>query len=119
MPKKSRRVASRQAQLSGRSKRVRTHGPAGIPATESPSLALEPRAHGWAPAETRPSSQTAPQGPAALQTSRPTLAPAPRPRGRIVQLRPTESYFGPELRRIGMTTAVIFAILVVLVFVLR
>lgn len=119
MPKKSRRVASRQAQLSGRAKRVRTHGPAGIPATNPPSPAPEPRTRGWAPAETRPSSQTAPQGPAAPQTSRPTLAPAPRPRGRVAQLRPTESYFVPELRRIGMTTAVIFAILVILVFVLR
>lgn len=113
MPKKSRRVASRQAQLSGRSKRVRTHGPAGIPATESPSPAQEPRAHGWAQAEPRPSSETAPQ------TPRPTPATAPRARGRIAQRRPAESYFVPELRRIGMTTAVIFAILVILVLVLR
>lgn len=113
MPKKSRRVASRQAQLSGRSKRVRTHGPGGIPATNPPTPAPAPRPQSWSPAEARPSSKTAPE------TPRPTSATAPRARGRIVQLRPAESYFVPELRRIGVTTAVIFAVLVILVFVLR
>jgi len=118
MPKKSRRMASRQAQLSGRAKRVRSHGPAGIPATKPASPAREPRGHDWTPAEAQPSGAISPQE-AAAGTSR--LAPrAPtRPRGRSPQVKPIETFFVPELRRIGVTSAVIFAILAILVFVLR
>ncbi|MFC1935185.1 hypothetical protein ACFLX9_00205 [Chloroflexota bacterium] len=119
MPKKSRRVASRQAQLSGRAKRVRTHGPAGIPTTKPPSPAREPHTDSRTPAETRPSSEIAPQEAPSLDTSRPTTAPPPRPRGRAPQLRPIETYFAPELRRIGVTSAVIFTLLAILVFLLR
>ncbi|MEE8442579.1 MAG: hypothetical protein V3S37_02415 [Dehalococcoidia bacterium] len=119
MPKKSKRIASRQAQLSGRARRVRTHGPAGIPAAGTPSSAPEPRPQSWAQAEADPSSETDFHEPPAPETPRPTPAAASRSRGRFAQSKPTETYFVPELRRIGMTSVVIFAILAVLVFVLR
>ena len=118
MPKKSRRMASRQAQLSGRAKRVRSHGPAGIPATKPASPARESRGHDWTPTEARPSGTTSPQE-AAPGTSRLAPIAPPRPRGRSPQVKPIETFFLPELRRIGMTSAVIFAILAIRVFVLR
>jgi len=117
MPKKSRRVASRQAQLSGRSKRARAHGPAGIPATKPPSPDSEPRGDDWTP--TRPQSPDQALVREAPEAFRPASSPPPRSRGRTPQARPIESYFFPELRRIGVASAVIGAILVVLVFVLR
>ena len=119
MPKKSRRMASRQAQLSGRAKRVRSHGPAGIPTTKPASPAREPRGHDWTPAEARSSGAMSPQEAAAPGTSRLAPIAPPRPRGRSLQVKPIETFFVPELRRIGMTSAVIFAILAILVFVLR
>ena len=119
MPKKSRRVASRQARLSGRAKRERAHGPAGVPADKPTPPSPVPRTDGWSPAESPPLSELEPQEAPLPEAPRATTAPPPRPRGRAPQARPIETYFAPELRRIGLASAVIFIIMVALVFVLQ
>ncbi|MBI4200815.1 MAG: hypothetical protein HY531_00825 [Chloroflexi bacterium] len=112
MPKKSRRVASRQAGLSGRAKRERPHGPAGIPKTPP---RREPGS-GDGRVQTTTSAQAPLPSRAVLETG---VAPQ-RQRGRGPQQRkPLETYFVSEVRRIGLTSAVILLILAVLVFILR
>ena len=112
MPKKSKRVASRQAQLSGRSKRTRSHGPSGIPETTSAESGSS-------------SSRTAvaveePQAVVKTDASAPAIAQprTPRLRSRGIQVKPVEAYFIPEIRRIGIASGVVVAILIALVFVL-
>ena len=50
----------------------------------------------------------------------PSVAQArpPRSRNRGIQVKPVEAYFAPEIRRIGIASGIVFAILVALVFVL-
>ena len=121
MPKKSRRVASRQAQLSGRAKRVRAHGPSGVSTAGpvTPAQGQEPRGDGWSLVEAQPSPESATEGTPPLEAPRTAPTPPPRLRSRAPQVRPVGTYSIPELRRIGLTSVVIVAILVVLVFVLQ
>lgn len=119
MPKKSRRVAARQAQLSGRAKRERPHGPAGIPAARPSVQAEGAGSTGGDSAERQPSSRRRAQQTPVMEPTNSPMAAAARPRGRAPQLPPIETYFVPELRRIGLASAVIFIILLVLMFVLR
>jgi hypothetical protein len=116
MPKKSKRIASRQAQLSGRSKRTRSHGPSGIPLTSAAENISS-------------SSKTAADSAVAMEEPRAVVraeagAPAiaqprtPRLRSRGIQVKPVETYFFPEVRRIGIASGIVFAILIALVFVL-
>lgn len=116
MPKKSKRVASRQAQLSGRSKRLRTHGPTGIPVT--PARQDEQSQEVSKAMDEDQATEILPQEAVAVQeVSRPTPSRTPRARGRAIQAKPIETYFSPELRRIGLTSLVAFGILTVLIFV--
>ena len=116
MPKKSKRVASRQAQLSGRSKRTRPHGPSGIPVTTAPqdgsSSSRTARDSAVAVAEAQALVKTEASAPTIAQTR------TPRSRSRGVQVKPVETYFLPEIRRIGIVSGIMFAILIALVFVL-
>ena len=116
MPKKSKRVASRQAQLSGRSKRTRPHGPSGIPVTTSPqdgsSSSRTARDSAVAVAEAQALVKTEASAPTIAQTR------TPRSRSRGVQVKPVETYFLPEIRRIGIASGIVFAILIALVFTL-
>ena len=112
MPKKSKRVASRQAQLSGRSKRLRTHGPTGIPITPE-----HPQEEVIAKDEGEATDIISQETVAVQEVSRPTPSRTPRSRGRTIQAKPIERYFSSELRRIGLTSLVAFGILTVLIFV--
>ena len=114
MPKKSKRVASRQAQLSGRSKRVRTHGPTGIPATPArrdQQTEEEAGAKDENQAMDAPSQETV----TAREVARPAPSATPRSRSRAIQARPIEAYFGSELKRIGLISIAVFGILAVMV----
>ena len=116
MPKKSKRVASRQAQLSGRSKRTRSHGPSGIPVTSaaenSSSSSKTAADSAVAVAEPRAVARTEVGAPSVAQPR------TPRSRSRGIQVKPVEAYFVPEVRRIGIASAIVFAILVAMVFAL-
>ena len=116
MPKKSKRVASRQAQLSGRSKRLRTHGPTGIPITP-PRHDEHPQEEVIAKDEGEATDIISQETVAVQEVSRPTPSRTPRSRGRAIQAKPIETYFSSELRRIGLTSLVAFGILTVLIFV--
>lgn len=118
MPKQSKKTASRQAQLSGRAKRVRVHGPAGIPTASPAKEVTAPTPDGIAGAAVQPSAQRAFQREPMAEARSKASAGSMRPRGRTAQLRPIETYFIPEMRRIGLASAVVVAILVVLVFVI-
>ncbi|MBI4198924.1 MAG: hypothetical protein HY535_00415 [Chloroflexi bacterium] len=118
MPSKSKRVAARQAQLSGRGKRSRPHVASGV-AAETPSSGGHARDSAPVVEEgvASPSSTaTAPRGDVVGGWG---PAASARPRGRAIARRPAEAYFRPEVRRIGLMAALIFAILIVLYWVLR
>ncbi len=117
MPNKSRRVASRQARLSGRGRRTRTHGPSGIPA-EAESQPEETSGDGVAVSEEQPLSHEgndASEVSGAVEAETPRSAPAtvPRSRGRAVQVRPIETYFRREMLHIGIASAVVFVAMAV------
>lgn len=109
MPNKSRKVASRQARLSGRSRRTRTHGPSGIPAVAEPQPE-ETSADGDAEQDVQPLSD---EPPAPVQAETPRVAPVPRSRSRTVQVRPIETYFRKEMLHISIAAVVVFAVLAV------
>ncbi len=116
MPKKSKRVASRQAQLSGRSKRTRSHGPSGIPVTASPQ-------EGSSSSRAAVDSAVAVAEPKAVVRAEAGAPPVaqprtPRSRSRGIQVKPVEAYFVPEIRRIGIASGIVIAILIAMVFVL-
>ncbi len=116
MPKKSKRVASRQAQLSGRSKRLRTHGPTGIPvapAVHEGRTQEESRAKDEVQATEAPS----PEAVAVQEVSNPTPSRTPRSRSRAIHAKPVETHFNSELKRIGLVSLVAFGILTVLIIV--
>lgn len=116
MPKKSKRVASRQAQLRGRSKRLRTHGPTGIPIT--PALHdKHPQEEVIAKDEGETTDVVSQETVAVQEASHPTPSRTPRSRGKTIQAKPVEMYFSSELKRIGLTSLVAFGILTVLIFV--
>ena len=120
MPGKSRRVASRQAQLSRRRKRAQK-GPAGmIPAAPlpvevdgqqaeaPPAVVTEPPASSPPAASARPSPVA--QRPAPVAAAAPKRAPS-----RIRGERPaTYNFIGAELRRILLMAGVVLAVIIVL-----
>jgi len=113
MPNKSRKVASRQARLSGRSRRTRTHGPSGIPTVAEP-LADEVSGDG----EAAPEGQQLLDEAEAVQAAAPAPATVHRPRTRGIQTRPIETYFRKEMLHIGIASVVVFAVLAVVAVVL-
>ena len=113
MPNKSRKVASRQARLSGRSRRIRTHGPSGIPTVAEP-LSDEVSGDG----EAAPEGQQLLDEAEAVQAAAPAPATVHRPRTRGIQTRPIETYFRKEMLHIGIASVVVFAVLAVVAVVL-
>lgn len=111
MPNKSRKVASRQARLSGRSRRTRTHGPSGIPSVAEPPPD-EVSGDGEAAPEGQPQTDEASEA-AQAETVRVAPSPVPRSRGRAVQAKPIEAYFRREMLHIGIASAVVFIVLAV------
>ncbi|MQF80317.1 hypothetical protein FIL93_00555 [SAR202 cluster bacterium AD-493-K16_JPT_193m] len=114
MANKSKKIAARQAQLRARSKKGKSHGPSGIPvaATQKPkensSKPVDINAAGQEPIE-----QITPQ--ASTAVAEPIKR---RSRVRGIQVKPIETYFVQEIRRIGIISAGIFATLVALIFVM-
>ncbi|MCZ6789683.1 MAG: hypothetical protein O7D33_07095 [Chloroflexi bacterium] len=124
MPKKSKRVAARQAQLSGRGRRVRRHGPSGFvqrsPLSTPPEQVAEDdgtpeRAEPTAAVETQSTvSERAEPAEARVTPG----APARSRRKAAAALSPVP-YFKPEIVRVGVVTSIIVAILAVLTVVLQ
>ncbi len=119
MPKKSKRIAVRHAQLSGRARRMRPHGPSGIP-TKAPE-----------PSVSKPSDEDGVFTEALLEepaaephrtprdgTVAEPVTPSPRPRRRGMARPSPALYFKSEIRRIAVASGIIFAMLTVLIFVL-
>ncbi len=121
MPRKSRRTAARQAQLSGRARRERPHGPTGIPEGigTTPSVASGPGDESQVIAEAKTASGGVAASRSTAPSSRVAAVAASQPRGRGLQVAPIETYFAPEIRRIALMTGAILVILAVLVFLLR
>ena len=127
MAGKSRRVASRQGELSRRRKRAQ-RGPSGIPTTPAlpqpqqngsgaPALAIE-AAGSAAPAAVAQQAAPAP-APAAAERPSHQSAVQPRGQGRPRGERPTAyNYVGSELRRIGILSTVVVAALIAISVVL-
>ena len=125
MAGKSRRVASRQGELSRRRKRAQ-RGPSGIPATPArpqpqqngggaAALAVE-AAGSAAPAAV--AQQSAP-APAVAERPVPQSAVQTRRQGRPRGERPAAyNYVGSELRRIGILSTVVVAALIAISIVL-
>lgn len=116
---KSKRIASRQAQLSGRSRHTRPHGPSGIPQAGAPDQTSSSQAQTTTSAvgatpPTEPATQPAPR----RQTPTPTARTGSSRRSNPYIL-PPEVFFGREMRRIGIVVGSILALLVVLTFLLR
>ncbi len=130
MAGKSRRVASRQGELSRRRKRTQ-RGPSGIPAVRSPgapggsTAAMEAVAVGAAAGASAtaapPESAPSPAAPAASGRPGATAGAAQQSRGpvRARGERPAAyNYVGAELRRIGILSVVALGALIGLAFVL-
>ena len=115
MPKKSKRIAVRHAQLSGRARRIRSHGPSGIP-TKVPEPSVSKSSD-----EDGASIETLLEEPAAEPrdgTVTEPLGSSPRPRRRGMARPSPALYFKSEMRRIAVASGIIFAMLTVLIFVL-
>ena len=110
MPKKSRRIAVRHAQLSGRARRERSHGPSGIP-TKTPG----PSDEDGTAMDTLPEESAAEPNDGAVTQP---VSPSPRPRRRGMAYPSPAVYFKSEMRRIAVASGIIFAMLTVLIFVL-
>lgn len=115
---KSRRAASRQAQLSGKGKHARPRGPSltpsqrGVPGEGQGVATLE------GPGVASPSAPAAqPQIPAYRRA--PPAARPVRTRAGAIQVLPPHVYFRREVRRIGIVIGVVLIVLVVLTFRLR
>ena len=112
MPNKGHRAASRQAQL--KRKRRRGKGP-------TQELALGPTQPRAVTADKEPLVEEEPQP--AVAVGRPALSasvPVRRPRQRAApEPAPASRFLGGELRKIGLITTLIFAILAVLTVFLR
>ena len=124
MPKKSKRVAARQAQLSGRGRRVRRHGPSGFvqrsPLSTPPEQVAE---DDGAPERAEPTTAVETQATVPQRTepaaARVTPAAPARSRRRAATTLSPMPYFKPEILRIGVITSIIVAILAVLTVVLQ
>ena len=113
MAKKSKKIAARQAQLRGRSKKSRSHGPSGIPiadTSESKITVSEPIGISTLTQEVAEESTHEPSPPILEAKQR-------RVRARGIQIKPIETYFAQEMRRIAIISSGIFAILVALMFI--
>ena len=121
MPKKSKRVAARQAQLSGRGRRVRRHGPSGF-VQRSPLSTPPEQVAGddGAPDMAEPTAAVETQAsvPQRTEPAEAQVAPARSRRRAATTLSPMP-YFKPEILRIGVITSIIVAILAVLTVVLQ
>lgn len=118
MPKKSRRVAVRQAELGQRKRRASKPGANQAAQTPAPRVqrpAVEtPDATAAAP-ETPTTAQAAPVPAPAPATPRAESQPSPAP---TPTSRPASPYMMPELRRIGILAVLMLVILGVLTAVL-
>lgn len=112
---KSKRAASRQAQLRDRSRHNRGHGPSGIPLPYTP----EDNMQGIAVADgvrTDGAPGAAPASPFSARRVQGTR----QPRGRYgVNVLPPQAYFGREMRRIAIVVALITALLITLTLILK
>lgn len=108
MPKKSRRVAVKQAELGQRKRRV-AKDPSGDEA-HVPTAQAKAAVGVEAPRAATPSRATAPDMPRRVPQERPAPAVAPRA---------VNPYIWPELKRIGSITGLVMVILAVLTVVLR
>jgi hypothetical protein len=112
MPGKSRRVASRQAQLS-RQRRRQSRGPSGIPATRQ-GTAVGPQPSDGVDARVQGSVGSAPAAP---RSSPPVPAGSGSARARA-ERSVTYNYIGTEFRRILILSGVVLAALIVLAILL-
>ena len=129
MAGKSRRVASRQGELSRRRKRAQ-RGPSGIPSTPArpqpqtnggSAAALAVEGAGSASTASVAVAQQATPAPPPAATERPSPQSSARPRGQARSRgeRPAAyNYVGAELRRIGLLSTVVVAALVAISIVL-
>ena len=125
MAGKSRRVASRQSQLTRRKKRQQ-RGPSGIPATAGQAVGVVDNTGTGDSAGTLPAAAPQPAGAAAVGTTAVPAESAPSP-ARSQTRSPSRSrderpaaytYMAPELRRILIMAATGFAVLIALTFVI-
>lgn len=105
MPKKSRRVAVRQAELSQKKRRGAKH-PSGDEA-QAPIAQVGASAHVERPRAAIPSEAPGPDIPRRVPQERPAAPYALNP------------YIWPEIKRIGLLTGLVLVILAVLTVVLR
>lgn len=123
MAKKSKRVASRQAQLSGRSKRLRKHGPRGFEAKPYKEVvdetsAKEQQADHNDKNETLATISNQSNSQTKIQPKTiPSGSSRRSKRKGIAELSP-EPYFKQETIRIGIITGIILGFLVVLSLVI-
>ena len=112
MAKKSKRIASRQAQLSGRGRRVRRHGPQGFASQTSPSSHQAPTSRGGVGTSSGQTAEAAEiSAPARHNTELPNTPSAPtRARHKVTAVSPAP-YFKKDIIRIAVITAIILAIL--------
>ena len=112
MPGKSRRVASRQAQLS-RQRRRQSRGPSGIPATPQ-GMAVGPQPSDGVDARVQGSAASVPAAPRS-SPSVPAGSGSARARA---ERSVTYNYIGAEFRRILILSGVVLAALIVLAILL-
>ena len=119
MPKKSKRIAVRHAQLSGRAKRVRPHGPSGIPTKAPQPPVSKLLSEEGASVDFLPEEPTAdPQSASPDQAKTGPLTSSSRTLRKGVARPSPAAYFKSEVRRIALVTGFISAILIVLILVL-
>ena len=124
MPSKSRRAASRQAQLSGKRRRRdgRSRGATTSSTTEQERTHEVRRQTRPSVAAASPSTTEATGTVQAAQTAAPAVAATRRRSSRLrtpVEPLPMYQYLGSELRRIGALTGLVAITLAVLTVVLR
>jgi hypothetical protein len=113
MPKKSRRVAVRQAELGQRKRRFHR---AGAQAQGPATQVSAPTVQSTEPIAATSEAQAVPQAASVPETPRSAPQPAPAP---TTAARVAAPYMWPELRRIGVITGLMLVILAVLTAVLR
>ncbi|PKB64508.1 MAG: hypothetical protein BZY80_02855 [SAR202 cluster bacterium Io17-Chloro-G2] len=118
MAGKSRRVASRQTQLTRRKKRQQ-RGPSGIPVTEPQPVAVAAATGEDDSAGTLPGAVAQPAESMAAAVPAPSAPSPTRPPSRSRDERPSAyTYTGAELRRIVIMASTGFAVLIALAFAL-
>ena len=111
MPRKSRRVAAKQAELGQRKRRAVKHS-SGVEASMPAAMAATPTPIA------APGAETTTPSPGTATLDRPVRVPRER-RHQAPVTRPHSSYIWPEIRRIGIVTGLILTILAVLTVMLR